>query len=363
MKSKKQKILYIVDRLDYGGAGKVASDLIEYFSALFEVKVITLKKIGHQGIRLRKNNIAIAEIEKNESKELLDLIHSWQPNIIHSHSFNSNYFLLENIYALSNFKVILQIHGMNQTELDKFANIDVSRYRQIHKLIFVSDNKKESLTNVVPTLAKKAIVIKNGIIEQVLLKNKQLGKVFLEHYGISNRIIIGSVGELVKRKGHHILIKAIKELIDRKEDISCIIAGEGTYLKELKDLASKLKISNRIQFVGYIEDMHFFYNAIDYFVFPSFREGLPLAILEAMSFGNVIVSTDVGGIPEIIIEEKTGFLIKPKNIDEIVNKYFAIKDNIPLKEKVSKNAMKYVSKNHNITDKLNQYKLLYDEKL
>jgi glycosyltransferase involved in cell wall biosynthesis len=115
------------------------------------------------------------------------------------------------------------------------------------------------------------------------------------------------------RKGEKVLLRALKELEEEGIDCRAIIIGDGPKRKEFEDFASQLGIKWRVHFTGLLgspAEVRHFLEESDMFVFPTLAEGLPRGILEAMALGMVVVSSPVGGIPEIINRE---YLVDPED--------------------------------------------------
>jgi len=122
--------------------------------------------------------------------------------------------------------------------------------------------------------------------------------------------LLGTIAELHRNKGLPHLIEAVRRLPD---SVSLVIIGEGEERKHLESLIRREHLSSRIFLPGFIPNAHSLIKAFDLFVFSSVKEGFPFALLEAGAAQVPIVSTDVGGIPEIIENKKEGLLVPPKN--------------------------------------------------
>ena len=96
-----------------------------------------------------------------------------------------------------------------------------------------------------------------------------------------------------------------------------MIAGRGELENDLKNQASQIGIDRNILFLGFRDDAHRLLQAMDVFVMSSLTEGLPVSVLEAMASKTPVVATDVGGIPEVIKHEETGFLVLPQSPESL----------------------------------------------
>jgi glycosyltransferase involved in cell wall biosynthesis len=124
------------------------------------------------------------------------------------------------------------------------------------------------------------------------------------------RPVIGTVGNLLPIKGHEILLKAARQVVERRPEALFVLVGDGTRRAELERLAQTLNLSEQVRFLGRRRDVPDLMQAFDVFVLTSNSEGCPNVILEAMATGLPVVSTSVGGVPELVTDE-TGILVPP----------------------------------------------------
>lgn len=178
------------------------------------------------------------------------------------------------------------------------------------KIVAVSEIVAKSLTNKIPNA--NPIVISNGIDIE---KFKPYSKIMSRSYFLlpKDKIIIGSAGRLVDVKGHKYLIQSLVKL---DQNICLTIAGDGELKEELIQLTKELDLTGRVFFLGHVDNMKFFYNAVDVFCLPSLAEGLPLALLEAQACDVPCIASDVGGCKEVI-STLSGTLTKSASTDNL----------------------------------------------
>lgn len=138
------------------------------------------------------------------------------------------------------------------------------------------------------------------------------------------------LGVLIPRKGVIDLLKAIKSLHDRGESENCIfsIGGTGTEEEYLKRYVIENGLDKEVHFLGWItgdEKDRVIMNS-NALVLPSYNEGLPVAILEAMSYGLPVISTDVGDITDAVKEDENGYLISPGDVDSLADRLVKVKE-------------------------------------
>jgi L-malate glycosyltransferase len=123
-----------------------------------------------------------------------------------------------------------------------------------------------------------------------------------------NQILIGNASALSVQKGHQTLLKAASELQKTVINFTVLIAGDGKLKGELEQLTRDLKLTEKVKFVGFIQNVPEFLSALDILAVPSNNEGLGTVILDGILAGCALVGSNVGGIPEIIIHNETGLL-------------------------------------------------------
>jgi len=165
---------------------------------------------------------------------------------------------------------------------------------------------------------KNVEVIRNGVdLERFIPANQQRARKLMKIH--SDVFWIGSSGRLETVKGHRTLIDAMKYL---PESTHLALAGSGSQFKALRKQVADLGIQNRVHFMGHLDNMPLFYQALDLFCLPSFREGMPLAPLEAQACGVPVVVSDTGGTRETLCKE-SGRLVRPgdsKQLAEAITK-------------------------------------------
>ena len=161
------------------------------------------------------------------------------------------------------------------------------------------------------SLVKEALAVSSNQKERNRLKIRA-------EFGVApDDFMILSVGELSDRKNHVVVLKALSEL--KKQGIypKYLIAGVGDLADKLKEKIEELGLTNQVSLLGYRTDIRQLNHAADLFVFPSLREGLGLAGLDAVVDGTYILGGEFGGIKDYIIDHSVGKLINPNNEKQI----------------------------------------------
>ncbi len=139
-----------------------------------------------------------------------------------------------------------------------------------------------------------------------------------------------SVGELNSNKNHETVIRALAQINDDK--IHYAIAGDGPLAEHLNDLIDELHLSNQVHLLGYRTDAPDLYRAADLYIHPSYREGLPMAVMEAMASGLACVVSDIRGNHDLIDNQKGGYLCRPQDVDAFSRHISALKEDPVLRQ-------------------------------
>jgi glycosyltransferase involved in cell wall biosynthesis len=192
------------------------------------------------------------------------------------------------------------------------------------RIIAVSDFTRRELLQYYEIGENKIRVIHNGVDVDKFKPAIDKVKAKTELGFNPKDVAILSVGRLYARKGLFTLIESMPKVIKRFRNAKFVISGKGlsNELEKLRAHAQKLGVKDHIIFTGYFPDSKLprLYNAADVFAFSTFYENLPFAVLEALSSGLPVVTTNVGGIPEMIESGKNGFLVQPFNPKELADR-------------------------------------------
>jgi glycosyltransferase involved in cell wall biosynthesis len=127
--------------------------------------------------------------------------------------------------------------------------------------------------------------------------------------------ILGSIGSFEPRKGHPVLFEALKELVKNAlPNVHLMMVGDGPDEITLKEKVKALGLERNVSFFPFTDEPNYVFERLDITVLPSLnKEGLPNVLLESMSMGAPVVSSDIGGVSEIVIDGETGYMVEPGN--------------------------------------------------
>jgi glycosyltransferase involved in cell wall biosynthesis len=171
------------------------------------------------------------------------------------------------------------------------------------------------------------------------------------------------VGRLVSVKNYPSLIKAFSQVYKNNAHTHLVLAGDGHERSALEQLTDQLNLKNRIHFLGSRDDIPNVMNGFDLFVLPSFSEGLSNTLLEAMSCGVPVIASQVGGNPEIVKTDVSGFLYPSDDVNALAELLSTLCNSPSHIKKLSVLARKHIVNNYSLMSMVNNYETVYEQQL
>src|SRR5690606_32583118 len=294
-------------------------------------------------------------------KQVKEIIKLLKPDILHAH-YASSYGL---IGALTGFHpYIISVWGADIYHFPNYSFIHkgIIKYnlQKADKILSTSKVMKEEIKKYTH---KEICVTPFGIDVERFLP-KKVNSLFN-----SNSLVIGTIKALEKKYGIEYLIKAFRILKDDFPDksLKLLIVGKGSQEIYLKNIVKEFNLENDTIFTGYIkpEEIPEYHNMLDIFVSVSIdkSESFGVAVLEAGACGKPVVVSNIGGLPEVVDHEKTGYIVEPQNHIDLSNALKKLIINSRLRNKLGENGRAKVVKEYNWVNCVNQMISIYQEML
>lgn len=233
------------------------------------------------------------------------------------------------------------------------------------KLIMVSDRVKyEIVTKLKVTGKSKAALIPLGLELDDFLSVQDPVNGFKKRFNLKeSSIAVGIVGRLVPIKNHRLFIDSAKDIIDNNpgSDVKFFIVGDGQERGFLEKYVRGLSLEDRIIFTGWMRDLAYVYAGLDIVALTSLNEGTPVSLIEAMASSRPVISTDVGGVGDLIIDGQTGILVKSGKASDFSAALVRLIKDVSLRSMLGRNARAYVKDRYAKDRLINDIKKLYTE--
>lgn len=191
--------------------------------------------------------------------------------------------------------------------------------RHTSRVIAVSDALRRSFITDVGVPADKVATVHNGLDLAPFLENADRASA-RERLGVpADAVVLGQAARFAPQKGQERLLAAAVPVLERVPGAHLVLAGDGPLLDPVRRQASLTSVAERVHFPGYVTDVPGFLAALDVFVSAPLSEGLGNAAIEAMATGLPVVSTAVGGVPEVVEDGVTGLLARPGDAEALTD--------------------------------------------
>ncbi|MEK7557778.1 MAG: glycosyltransferase family 4 protein [Patescibacteria group bacterium] len=204
-----------------------------------------------------------------------------------------------------------------------------------------------------PEIKNKVIVVNSGveINYQLSITNYELLKT---KYGFKNKIVLLSIGRLVKRKGVLEVIESLPEVFKKVPNLVYVIVGSGVEINNLQAKISELKLSDKVIIITNVDDQekNNWLNLCDIFIMPARNingdfEGFGIVYLEANMAGKPVIAGNSGGVKDAVIDNFNGLLVDSENLDQIANAIIKLAKDLSLRQKLGEQGRQRAIKDFN----------------
>lgn len=365
----KMKILYCITSASWGGAQlhvlELCADQLKRGNEVIFIVgnegplLDKVKKL--KGLKIIFLPSLVREINPiNDMKAIIELrkiIKKESPDIIHLHSSKAG--VVGRIAAIGlrkRVKVIFTVHGWAFTD-GVSSTLKKHLYRKIEKSVARFTDLFICVSNYDAKIGKRDGVLNNKSNVVVIHNGSPLPQQNAVNYSIHSPIRLVMIARFSHQKDQKTLINAVAKL--PKSDYRLTFVGDGETLNTNKKIVSNLNLNKNIKFVGFKDDVSKELIENDVYILSTHYEGLPISIIEAMSYGLPILATDVGGNSEMVINNINGFLFSSE--EQLVDKLKYIIKNKNLIKKWGQESFNIFTREYSLSNCLNKINDAYLE--
>jgi len=333
-----------------------------------------LQKLCYNGgilPNIRKSALAKMQVPFllfSEFFSILRTIKKEKINFVHAHWILPQGFLAAIIKKMYNVPFIVTVHAgdifpLKNPLLKKIAKFTLKNCSICTVNSVATKIATQKLTKKIPEIK----IIPMGV-DLKLFNPKKNDSNLKKQLGIGGKVVL-VVGRLAEKKGLKYLIQAFPQVLKKFPKAKLIIIGEGPEKDNLKQITKNLKLNNNIFFLGEIKNQYLprYYSIADVFVLPSIiakngdTEGLGVVLLEAIATGTPVIGSNVGGIPDIIVNNKMGLLVEQKNTIQLSKSIIKILSDNKLRKEFIKTANNHVKEKYSWEKVSKNFLEIYDE--
>lgn len=313
------KICYVFAALPVGGAERLLlSTLRELDRGRFDPLVCSLSEKGPIGHELEGHGIPVIALGRMRHRrfdpliirDLARLLRDRRIDIVHTHLYHGGLYGRLAAWRAGVPARLATFHNVYPVRRWRRHLVNRLLARLTDRVLAVSAAVRDDLIHHDGLNPGEVAVLENAIEVDAFQGDRGEGRRAL---GLPlDAFVIGTIGKLETQKGHRFLLEAFGAIRDQVPGARLVIVGAGKLDSSLRDLAGVFGLADAVQFPGLRSDIPRVLASLDVFALPSLWEGLPIVLLEAMAAGLPVVATRVGGIPDVLVDGETGFLVEPE---------------------------------------------------
>jgi sugar transferase (PEP-CTERM/EpsH1 system associated) len=382
----KIKLMHLVYSFDVGGLERIIANCIASMPDNYEHTIVALTNYSPEFVEQLTKPVKMIALNKPPGqswgtfKQFYSLLKQEKPDILHSYNLASLEFQSMAALAMVPFRLHAE-HGRDVHDPDgtnkKYQLLRKLIAPFVHKIVSVSDDLHQWLINVVNLSPKKCHLILNGVDTAQYKPALNSAENALSSKDEHKKLVFGHVGRLQAIKNQKNLIESYILACNQNEQFKAesklVIVGKGPLKEALEQQIAEATLRDSFQYSiemwGERHDMPKVYQDLDVFVMSSDAEGVPMTMLEAMASGLPVVSTNVGGIPEVTNKEQA-ILVEAKSAEALCEALLLMFDRFkaegefgPVFSDMQKASQQLVEDRFSQTTMMNQYLALYQQGL
>ena len=351
---KKLRIIHTEASPHWGGQEIRIFEEMKWFREQGHEMILIAPDNGTLFKRCKKEGFDVISIYFTKPRTLLNIlkmlwiIRRLKPDIVGTHSSTDSWAGLIAAYLLKIKKRVRYRHisapvkgnFLNKLQYSTLANFIITTGKCIKNILIENLKIDQNKIHVLPTpVRNNSVLPSKEEARRLLQKELNLGE---------DARFIGQVSVLRGWKGHPFLFEAFYDIASSYPNLHLVIVGNGSMMKSLQYRKLSSSFCNRIHLVGHKDNVHLYFRAFQCAILAStHNEGIPQSLLQSMHVGTPVIGTKVGGIPEIIIDDETGYLAEPQDPESLSSAIMKVLDDLETSKRMSINCQKQIEERFN----------------
>jgi len=375
-KNAKVNVLFVIMQMSMGGSERLVCNL----TAKLDRKKFRPSVLWFNGEKPLKEfvdlNVPLYHVHKGRGfdfgamRRIAGIIRDNNIHVVNAHHFMPMVYSFYGSCLRNNARLFNTAHS--EWELEeltyKWRVMGRCLFNRAEGLIGVTEKVSDTAIRRLKIFKDKVYTIENGVDLDDLKEQKDSMAIRKELRFGDKEVLIGIVANLTRIKNHIFLLKGFKELVATRPDVRLLIIGKGVGGEsgDLENMEPKIRdfirqngLDDSVRLLGYRPDVRDILGALDIFCLTSFKEGLPISLLEAMAMGLPVVGTDVEGIRDVIDDKRTGYLVKKGDVDGLKDTLVKLVDDGELRKNVGKLARAVAIKKFSLRECVKKHENLF----
>lgn len=360
------RVAHVVRSLEIGGLERLVFDLA-VGSNRFESAVYCLTQLGPFGEMLQARGIPVTVVGMDGGplrtiRRLWGHFRECPPSVVHCHNLQSHLYGSLSGRACGVRAIVFSKHGTH-FPLESTGGWLNSRLLRYSHTVAVSEDILSLCLRRLRLHKRNVHYIPNGLSLHPYQNLPSRAEARRQLGWPANDFRVGVVARLAAGKGHSVLLHAFQAFLPTAPQAKLVIIGDGPERPSIQQTIEELGLGGSVVFTGVQKEIPRYLAALDLFTLPSFDEGIPMTILEAMAAGLPVLATVVGGIPQVVVNGKTGILVPARSADRLAEALTKLYLNPDLAASMGKEGRIRVQDEFDAQVMVNRYEKLYSKLL
>ncbi len=333
------RIAHIDTQMSWRGGERQALELIKGLNNRGVENILVCKPGSEIGVRAAKVGINVVymplrgEWDVFSAMQLHNMLKHEKISLVHAHTSHAHTLAWFAVHGLDNCRLI--VSRRVDFHIKSYFSKTFKYGPHVDRILTVSDAIRRVLIED-GIEESRVTTVRSGFVSGQFDDNADVRDLRAE-LGISkDAVVIVNVAALAPHKSQTDLLKAAAIVVQKHPDVRFLIAGEGELRKTLEKNSNSLGLGDSVIFLGFIKDIEAVFKAADIFAMSSSEEGLGTSILDAMYFNLPIVTTNAGGIPEIVLDGINGLIVPVADFEQLADKVCQLIEDPARREKMGK---------------------------
>lgn len=377
-------VMHLLYRLDFGGLETVLAECVNRMPAeRYRHAIVCLADYTQFSEKITRPDVAIIALHKAPGLGLgthwkfWKLVRQLRPAILHTYNLSA----IEYAFTAAIAGVPICVHAEHGRDLSDLHGKN-RKHNLLRRLMIpfidcfipVSQDLKQWLSEAVRVPTDKNLVINNGVdtarfqprslLQQAIPQQATTQQPIKHQQAAPKEFVIGTVGRIQNIKNHQGLVLAFLRLLELlpqyREQLVLTIVGDGPLMTQLQAQVAACGAAERIRLLGARSDIAELMAGFDVFILPSFNEGTPITLLEAMASALPIIASNVGGIPDVMQSHPCGVLVSPTDYEAMAAAMAAYFNDRQLAQAHGAAGRETIEQHYSINAMITHYTALYD---
>jgi glycosyltransferase involved in cell wall biosynthesis len=362
-------VCQLVHGLPVGGAEVLVCRMIRRLRDRYRFVVACLDQVGELGESLTQEGIDVVQLGRQPGfdwrcvRRLREFCADRQVSVIHAHQYTPFAYAIATRAYGRRPPVLFTEHGRFYPDYPSYKRKIFNRLiaNKRDRFVAVGQSVRQALIDNEGLPSDRIEVVYNGIDAAAFGHDEATRRDARQELGLQDEFAVVQVARLDTIKDHATAVRAIAIASKQNPRLRLLIVGDGPQRESIERLVAELNLADRVQMLGMRSDVCRLLAAADAFLLTSLSEGIPVTLIEAMAAGVPIVSTSVGGVPEVVEHGATGLLAKVGNADDIAEAILLLSRNDSLQKRLASAAQESAAEQFSENSMIARYDELFRE--